>query len=311
MPIETIYVYRTIVIDGVATADSELVALQINDANGDGSIGTQEFQNWAIATYGSPNGHTGGTSSTNPDPALWIGDGTGNFTDGILFSTVAYDAGENLQTVLDGLIQNKFSVSIDAIDVCFLAGTMIATPDGDKAVETLRAGDLVMTRDHGPQPLVWVGQSTVDAERLDRNPNLRPIRIEAGALDGNLPRRPLSVSSQHRILMTAKDGTEYLVAARHMQAAGTKGFSVIKDDQPFTLVHISCANHEVIEAEGAATESFYTGPMAVKALRPIQKLSLFAAFPGLAAGDNPMTPARPFLKRKDVAATLGEAAVDA
>ncbi|MEM1238119.1 MAG: Hint domain-containing protein, partial [Pseudomonadota bacterium] len=39
---------------------------------------------------------------------------------------------------------------------CFTHGALIETPEGDKAVEHLQAGDLVMTRDHGAQPLKWV-----------------------------------------------------------------------------------------------------------------------------------------------------------
>ena len=31
--------------------------------------------------------------------------------------------------------------------VCFFAGTMIACPDGERAVETLSIGDLVLTSD--------------------------------------------------------------------------------------------------------------------------------------------------------------------
>ena len=42
---------------------------------------------------------------------------------------------------------------------CFTAGTLIDTPSGPRAVEELRPGDLVTTRDHGPAPLLWAGAS--------------------------------------------------------------------------------------------------------------------------------------------------------
>src|SRR5690606_32383544 len=48
--------------------------------------------------------------------------------------------------------------------ICFTSGTLIATPDGERAVETLRPGDLVMTRDHGPQELRWVGMRVMRSE---------------------------------------------------------------------------------------------------------------------------------------------------
>lgn len=312
MPVVTIPVYQTTIVDGVATGNSVLVEIMIDDVNDDGAISREEWQSYLNAIEGenNPYGHLGGTAP-GIGAALWDGDGTGNFTSGTLYSSTPIDEGDSAATILATLIHNKYSVSIDELAVCFLSGTLIATPDGEKPVEDLRPGDLVLTRDHGAQPLMWVGHSRVDANRLDQNPDLRPIQIEAGALDGKLPRRPLSVSPQHRMLVNRDDGTEYLAAVRHLQVAGAKGFGIVKDDQPFTLVHIACADHEVIEAEGAATESFFTGPMAIKALRPREKLALFAAFPALADGQNPMTPARPFLKRKEVAGLLGDAMVHA
>ncbi|MCU0816565.1 MAG: Hint domain-containing protein, partial [Cypionkella sp.] len=36
---------------------------------------------------------------------------------------------------------------------CFTLGTRIDTVDGPRPVEALVPGDLVLTRDHGPQPL--------------------------------------------------------------------------------------------------------------------------------------------------------------
>jgi hypothetical protein len=40
--------------------------------------------------------------------------------------------------------------------VCFVAGTLIATPSGAVPVERLRPGDLVATWDEGAQPVRWV-----------------------------------------------------------------------------------------------------------------------------------------------------------
>ena len=48
--------------------------------------------------------------------------------------------------------------------------------------------------------------------------------------------------------------------------------------------------------------------MAVNALDADQRARLFAAFPSLAHGDNPMVPARPFLKKAAVADLLAQRA---
>lgn len=306
MPFVTFDVYRTIVVNGVATGDSELVQITIFD-DGSNSIDRDEWK----AYTGDSAGHIGG--SVGGEPALWDGT-TGALNDnatGTLYTSVPLTAGADVGPILDSITHApKYDVSIDQLSVCFLAGTMIATPSGDRPVETLREGDMVLTRDHGPQPLVWVGESLVDEERLDRCPNLRPIHIKPGAIDGVMPRRALKVSAQHRILWTDSEGGEYLIAARHLQQAGLEGFSVIRNGKPFTLVHIACADHEVVLAEGAAAESYYTGPMAIRALGPAQKRKLFAAFPGLQQGENPMTPARPFVKRKDVKALVAKRAAE-
>jgi hypothetical protein len=39
---------------------------------------------------------------------------------------------------------------------CYAAGTAIATPDGERAVETLVAGDLVLTTSATARPVKWV-----------------------------------------------------------------------------------------------------------------------------------------------------------
>ncbi|TRW97391.1 Hint domain-containing protein [Paracoccus sp. M683] len=293
-------VYATRVIGGVVQADSVLTTIRIVDQDDDGIIDTKE---WTDATGGVP-GKLRGTIDGAPQPGLWVSTKTGNVSDGTLYTDDLYTAGTNVQPLLNTLVQNKFEVRFDDLNICFLAGTMIATPDGEKAVEDLQAGDLVLTRDHGPQPLVWVAQSEVSTARLDINPDLRPIRIAPDALGAGLPRRAVKVSGQHRILMRDATGTEVLVAARHLQAAGADGVSIVKNGKPFTLVHIACADHQIIQAEGAPMETFFPGPMAIRMLTGPARQSLLQAFPGLERGENPMRPARPFLKRNEVEALL-------
>ena len=87
---------------------------------------------------------------------------------------------------------------------CFVSGTQIQTPDGLRAVEDLRQGDIV-TGYEGKDLILRKALSSRLSERaLRANPNLRPVRILAGALGNDLPARDLLVSRQHRMLVSSK-----------------------------------------------------------------------------------------------------------
>lgn len=291
MPIVSISLFVTTVAGGIAQGDSQLVTLQINDTNNDGSISRDEWQ----AYTGNPNGHLAG--NTIP-PALFNGISTGNVMDGRLYTPISYSNGDDLTALLKGLAKSKYNPSVDGLTACYLAGTMILTPDGEVAVETLKAGDIVMTADHGPQVLVWTAQSEVTPDYIRADDSRRPIRIAAGALGPDQPRREVLVSPQHRVVMDC-GGIECMISARHLAKIGMPGVTVAVDLDSFTLVHIACREHEILWAEGARMESFFTGPEAVKALAVEDHVALCDAFPELLFGVNPMTPAREFIKWRE------------
>ncbi len=47
--------------------------------------------------------------------------------------------------------------------MCFTPGTLVATAQGQKLVETLTQDDLILTRDNGFQPIAWTGQRALKA----------------------------------------------------------------------------------------------------------------------------------------------------
>lgn len=289
-----ISLYQTQVVDNVVTGDSILVTIDVPDQDGNGTISRKEWSDHLGINSFDKTG-----DGTEP-PALFSGI-TGALSTGTLYSPVAYAAGANITTVLNDLTHNKYAPSIESLNICFLSGTLIATPDGEVPVEALRVGDLVMTRDHGPQPLRWVSATHVTRDDLDLAPNKRPVRIAAGCLGNGLPRRDVEVSPQHRVMVTDAQGQEYLISARHLLMAGAPGLSLRPLGQEFTLHHIACDDHQILSAEGAPMESFFTGPMALRALALPQRTGLVIAFPSLALGENPMTPARPFIDRRNYA----------
>jgi hypothetical protein len=175
---------------------------------------------------------------------------------------------------------------------CFAAGTLIRTAKGARPVEDLRAGDMVWTRDAGLQPLVWVGARAVAG--LER---FAPVRFAPGAM-GNL--RALTVSPQHRMLVAGWRAElmfgepEVLVAAAHL----VNGDTICR--VPVARVsyhHIMFDGHHVIEAEGAAAESFYAGDV-VRAGDVAIWAELVELFPELAWNDPAARPAmaRPVVK---------------
>ncbi len=135
------------------------------------------------------------------------------------------------------------------IPVCFYPGTLIRTPAGEVAVETLMAGDLVVTADGRVAPVRWMGKQTVSTRFADPMRAL-PIRIRAGALADNLPVRDLLVSPAHAILVEG-----VLVQA----AALVNGTTVVREHavpEVFTYWHIELADHALVLAEGTPAETF-------------------------------------------------------
>lgn len=169
---------------------------------------------------------------------------------------------------------------------CFTTGTLIETSSGPRAIETLRPGDLVVTRDHGLRSIAWIGHRHLDGHRLDLCPNLRPILLRAGALGPGLPERDLTVSPQHRILVTSRiarrmfDQDEILVAAKHL--ANHPGIEVLCPDRGVTYWHMLFENHELVLSNGAWTESLFTGPQAMQAVGDAARREILSLFPKLA-----------------------------
>ena len=155
-----------------------------------------------------------------------------------------------------GLTGGRFTVSADATTAgagtmiveapCYAAGTRIATPQGETAVEMLRPGDQVRTADGRVAPVRWVGQTT---RMLRQAPQAAPIRIAPGAFGPGLPRRELLVSPDHAI---AVDG--HLIHAGRL----VNGATIRQDDTlpAVTYVHVELDRHDLLLAEGLPAESY-------------------------------------------------------
>lgn len=211
-----------------------------------------------------------------------------------------------IQALLDTVIVNTSYDSAGTLDLddddvfpCFTAGTLIETPAGLVAVETLSVGDLVLTADNGAQPVRWIGRRHFDAAKLAANPALVPIRIKAGALGDNMPASDLLVSPQHRVLIRSRiavrmfGASEILVAAR--QLLQIEGIDEARDLTEVEYVHVLFDQHEVLRTNGALTESLYLGPQAMKSLPAKAVAEILAIFPELRARSHELQGARPLV----------------
>lgn len=202
----------------------------------------------------------------------------------------------SLDTKTGTLVQAELLNTENTGVPCFVRGTMIETADGELAIESLQVGDLVQTRDNGLQPIRWIGSRKLCAAELEAAPNLRPIRIAAGALGGGLPVEDLLVSPQHRILVCSNIalkmfGTfEVLAAAK--QFLLLDGFDIVEDLNEVEYFHMLFGRHEIVTSNGAETESLHTGPEALKSVGRAAAEEIFAIFPEMSDPDYVPMPAR-------------------
>lgn len=137
---------------------------------------------------------------------------------------------------------------------CFVAGTLIDTPQGRRPIEDICVGDEVETADRGPQVVRWVG-----ARKIAGTGRFAPIRFAAGALGND---RPMLLSPQHRVMVTGWRaelffGTdEIIVAAKHL--VNDHNIRVVPM-RSVSYHHILFDRHELVWSDGCISESFFPG----------------------------------------------------
>lgn len=191
------------------------------------------------------------------------------------------------------------------VSPCFTPGTLIATPRGEVAVEELRMGDKVITRDNGFQEIVWLGARKLGWADLGADPHLKPIVISQGSLGHGLPESDLMVSPNHRILVTNDhtalrfNETEVLVSAKHL-ITGRSIYEV--NSGGTTYIHFMFSRHQVVLSNGAWTESFQPSDFALKGLGNAQRNEIFEILPELKVAEaaNPYMAARPVRTAADL-----------
>lgn len=92
-------------------------------------------------------------------------------------------------------------VELAALPACG-PGSQVMTDQGEVPVEWLATGDKLLTRDHGFQPLLWLGRARFSAEDMARRPTLAPLEIVAKALGGGRPSHLTALAPRTRVLLS-------------------------------------------------------------------------------------------------------------
>ena len=136
--------------------------------------------------------------------------------------------------------------------VCFAAGTRILTATGERMIDCLLPGDIVLTLSGGElsaQPVKWLGRRRIDLTAHPRPDRVAPVRIQRGAFADNMPHSDLLVSPDHAIFADGK-----LICARQLINGTTirqeTGLSVVE------YFHVELDTHAILLAEGLPAESY-------------------------------------------------------
>lgn len=305
--------------NGLAISPNKYTVVTWNDANNDGVISDSDKDDGA-----GNNGDTVGVSGINKivkdvgiftNSKLTIGDQVLTvpmvvwvFEDGSYVTRindadipdgVHHDAVKSitLGTWNSSEYSGSFVATRDDSFLCFTSGTLIQTPCGPRPIDGLAPGDLVLTRDHGAQPLRWIGQRHSSGRGAQA-----PVRIRAGHFGAT---QDLLLSPQHRILIGGWQSElffgerETLAAASHLvggQAVSRAPMACV------TYLHLLFDRHQILSTHGVWSESFHPCDYSLTLIDAPQRAEVLSLFPDLASQPMPCGPAaRPCLKRHEAA----------
>ena len=218
------------------------------------TIAFDSGQSWSVA---------GTLAAFNGDVVTGFALGDTIVLDGVTGLSTSFDAATGVLSMTEGGTTDTLHFEgtlpgvLDVLDPadtmitlvpCFAAGTRIATPQGEVAVEALRPGDKVLTVMGEALPIIWVGQRSIDCARHPDPERVRPICVQAHAFAQGAPHRDLLLSPDHAILAQG-----VLIPAKQL----VNGTTIRQlDSLTVSYHHIELPRHAVILSEGLPTESY-------------------------------------------------------
>ncbi|CAI3940126.1 Large exoprotein involved in heme utilization or adhesion (FhaB) (PDB:4RM6) [Commensalibacter communis] len=250
-----IYVYGTIqnsftanmsmyVYDGGVSQNNEYIS-QITYVQKGGTTKGDLFYEPGSALYGTYKLTNTVGATLSP---LYISDGSGNL---YLASGSTFDGSYFARASGTGVgyIYPAYATSV----ACFLAGSMINTINGLKAIEDIQVGDQVITYRGGKQEnrsVIWIGYNTVTVNQsLPEDEANYPVRILKNAVAENVPFEDLLVTSEHCILL---DGQ--FIPVRMLVNDTTIFYDHTITE--YTFYHVETEHHSIIKANGVLTETY-------------------------------------------------------
>ncbi len=157
------------------------------------------------------------------------------------------------------LVAGDFNTSPTAVGpvltvACYAEGTRILTPHGERAIETLRPGDAVLTASGRVRPVRWTGHRRVDLARHRKPHDVMPIRVRAHAFAPGQPSRDLVLSPDHAVFAPGDaGGPGVLIPIRYL----LNGASIVQErTRHVTWWHVELDAHDIVLANGLPAESY-------------------------------------------------------
>ena len=268
----------TTMVTNIGTIDDQSAVTFADAVNGDGTImlsdnarvtfdapvaaGQQIMLNDGLIEIADPMDFAGTIDNFGTSDTLWFpdqtvnnptyGDGQLSFTNAanVTITIALQDFVDNgpMRELPDG--QDGFFVGSPFDDSlpCFAAGTGIATPSGEVAVEDLCVGDNVLLADGAVAPIVWIGHRAVDGARHPDPRKVWPVRVAAGAFGPGLPHRDLLLSPDHAVFVE-----NVLIPVKYL----INGSSIAQiAANSVTYYHVELAEHDILLARGLPVESY-------------------------------------------------------
>ena len=196
-----------------------------------------------------------GSSYGNPDNMLSVA-GSQYFA-GFDSSSISFDLdnGHAVRLFSNG---STFEYSLSSANVTspgftttarYLRGTLIATPSGEKSIESLVIGDLVVTSSGNSEPVHWTARRSCKLCSARATADVRPVCSIANALADGVPCRDLLLSPRHAIFL---DGVL-------VQANDSDNDVTIFEATATELIdyfHVELAQHDIVIANNAPSESY-------------------------------------------------------